>query len=106
MYSDEKRGVLLSRCNYQNGGSPLLYVHVPYNPAVDRLSPSSGDRLSWVVPTLRTIKSVKTNFCSQQFQVNRAKGSYNGVSSLSLTRKFDITSDLLSKAETVSSIQA
>ena len=94
-------GLVIGTCVQHNNGSHLQYLHPPAHPSLGRLSVPTNDRLAFVAPNLRILKNAKANYASHTFQLLKAVGNYSGISSIRLSsqRRWDITSDLLVKAE-------
>ena len=98
---NETYGLVVGTCLNHNNGSQLQYLHPPAHPSLGRLSVPTNDRLAFVAPNLRILENAKTNYASHTFQLLKAVGNYSGISSIRLSskRRWDITSDLLVKAE-------
>ena len=94
-------GLVIQTCKEHNNGSNLQYIHPPTNPTLSRTPSMRAERLGFLVPSLRQLKTGRANFSSHTFQLFHAKGGYNGISSTTLTkrRRWDVTSDILAGAE-------
>ena len=98
---DQNLGLVIHTCKEHNRGSALQYVHPPKHPTLSRLPSMKAERLAFLVPSLRQLKTGKANYSSHTYQLLHAQGGYGGISSTVLTkrRRWDITSDILSEAE-------
>ena len=97
----EAYGLVVGTRVSHNNGSQLQYLHPPAHPSLGRLSVPTNDRLAFVAPNLRILKNAKANYASHTFQLLKAVGNFSGISSIRLSskRRWDVTSDLLVKAE-------
>ena len=101
VFLHDTKGLVIGTCLKHDNGSVLQYVHPPTHPSLGRLGVPCADRLALAVPNLHLLKNVKSNYSTHTYQLLQAQGNYNGISSMTLSSKrfWDMTSDLLVKAE-------